>query len=166
MTVRQNILNGAFVFEPSDIWDLVSDSGKDFIRKLLITDPSKRPTARDAQKHSWLKTWASRDAKGNQDNVLNPSVVRALVNFKEFSDMRKLLSEVLSYTLLPYQIKDLRKEFEKMDTDGSGEISLQALKQVLLTNAGAGSLGALKEDEVEDIFNAMRVNKAETTIHW
>jgi calcium-dependent protein kinase len=166
MTVRQNILNGAFDFEPSDIWDLVSNSGKDFVKKLLVTDPSKRPTARDAQKHTWLRTWASRGAKGEEDNVLNPQVVKALVNFKEFSDMRKLLSEVLSYTLLPDQIKDLRKEFEKMDTDGSGEISLGSLKQVLLTNAGAGSLGALKEEEVEDIFNAMRVNKEETTIHW
>ena len=53
-----------------------------------------------------------------------------------------------------------------MDTDGSGEISLKALKQVLVTNAGAGSLGALKEEEVEDIFDAMRVNKSETRIHW
>jgi hypothetical protein len=63
----------------------------------------------------------------------------------EFSDMRKLLSEVLSFTLLPSQIKDLRKEFEKMDTDESEEISLQAFKQVLIINAGAGSLGANKK---------------------
>jgi calcium-dependent protein kinase len=92
--------------------------------------------------------------------------VKALVNFKEYSDMRKLLCEVLSFTLLPYQIKELRSEFEKMDTDGSGEISFAALKQVLMTNAGAGSLGALTEQEVEDIFNAMRVSKSETRIHW
>ena len=80
--------------------------------------------------------------------------------------MRKLLCEVLSFTLLPDQIRDLRMEFEKMDTDGSGEISLSALKQVLMTNAVAGSLGALTEDEVTDIFNAMRVRKTETRIHW
>ena len=80
--------------------------------------------------------------------------------------MRKLLCEVLSFTLLPDQIKDLRKEFEQMDTDGSGEISLSALKQVLASNASEGSLGALTEKEVEDIFNAMRVNKSETRIHW
>ncbi len=80
--------------------------------------------------------------------------------------MRKLLCEVLSFTLLPDQIKELRHEFEKMDTDGSGEISLSALKEVLMTNAGAGSLGALTEEEVEDIFNAMRVKKSETRIHW
>jgi Ca2+-binding EF-hand superfamily protein len=53
-----------------------------------------------------------------------------------------------------------------MDTDGTGEISLDNLKQVLVSNAEAGSLGALTEEEVVDIFNAMRVNKEETTIHW
>ena len=42
--------------------------------------------------------------------MLNPSVVSSLVNFKEYSDMRKLLCEVLSFTLLPDQIADLRKE--------------------------------------------------------
>ncbi|KAL3925767.1 MAG: hypothetical protein SGILL_000185 [Bacillariaceae sp.] len=167
MAVRSNILSGTFKFDPEDIWDLVSDLGKMFVKDLLVTDPKKRCTARDAQKHAWLKHWAGRDSEGNrQDNVLNPNVVKALVNFKEFSDMRKLLSEVLSFTLLPDQIKDLRKEFEILDTDGSGEISLDALKKVLVSNAGAGALGALTEEEVEDIFNAMRVNKAETRIHW
>ncbi len=119
----------------------------------------------EAQNHAWMVEWADR-ARTDTDNVLNPNVVKALVNFKEYSDMRKLLCEVLSFTLLPEQIKDLRKEFETLDTDGSGEISLSALKQVLVTNAGAGSLGALTEEEVEDIFNAMRVKKTETRIHW
>jgi calcium-dependent protein kinase len=163
--VRSNILNGRFEFEPADIWDLVSDKARHFINSLLVVNPKDRPTASQAQKHEWLIEWANR-LKTDDDHILNPNVVRALVNFKEFSDMRKLLSEVLSFTLLPDQIKDLRKEFEKMDTDGSGEISLVALKQVLVTNAGAGSLGALTEEEVEDIFNAMRVKKSETRIHW
>ena len=165
MTVRANILKGSFAFEPEDIWYNVSASAREFIKSLLVTDPKSRPTAREAQKHKWMQEWASRSRKV-QDNVLNPNVVKALVNFKEFSDMRKLLCEVLSFTLLPDQIKELRREFEKMDTDGSGEISLAALKQVLMTNAGAGSLGALTEEEVEDIFNAMRVRKTETRIHW
>jgi calcium-dependent protein kinase len=165
MLVRSNILKGAFAFEPEDIWASTSALARSFIRDMLVTDPKFRPLARQAQKHQWLQEWASRNRKGN-DNILNPNVVKALVNFKEFSDMRKLLCEVLSFTLLPDQIKDLRREFEKMDTDGSGEISLAALKQVLMTNAGAGSLGALTEEEVEDIFNAMRVRKTETRIHW
>jgi calcium-dependent protein kinase len=165
MQVRSNILKGSYRFEPTEIWENVSGSARDFIKALLVTDPKRRPTARAAQKHKWLQEWASRSRQVD-DNVLNPNVVRALVNFKEFSDMRKLLCEVLSFTLLPEQIKDLRSEFEKMDTDGSGEISLTALKQVLMTNAGAGSLGALTEEEVEDIFNAMRVRKTDTRIRW
>jgi calcium-dependent protein kinase len=165
LTVRSNILRGDYQFEPQDVWSLVSGKAKEFIKSMLVIDPKHRPTARDAQKHAWLREWASRLRK-HDDNMLSPNVVKALVTFKEFSDMRKLLCEVLSFTLLPDQIKDLRKEFEKMDTDGSGEISLAALKQVLMTNAGAGSLGALTEEEVEDIFNAMRVKKTETRIHW
>ena len=165
LTVRANILACNYEFEPDDVWCLVSNKGKEFVNSLLVLDPQSRPTAREAQKGAWIKEWASRQSKP-ADKLLNPNVVKALVNFKEFSDMRKLLSEVLSFTLVPNQIKELRKEFEKMDTDGSGEISLKALKQVLVTNAGAGSLGALKEEEVEDIFDAMRVNKSETRIHW
>jgi calcium-dependent protein kinase len=165
MTVRSNILGGIFKFEPEDIWDNVSPMARNFIKAMLVTDPKRRPTAREAQRHQWLQEWTNRSRVG-ADHVLNPNVVKALVNFKEYSDMRKLLCEVLSFTLLPDQIKDLRREFEKMDTDGSGEISLSALKQVLMTNAGAGSLGALTEEEVTDIFNAMRVRKTETRIHW
>lgn len=165
MTVRSNILRGSFYFEPEEIWANVSQLAREFIRDMLKTEPADRPTARQAQLHPWLKEWASKSRTG-KDNILNPNVVKALVNFKEYSDMRKLLCEVLSFTLLPYQIKELRREFEIMDTDGTGEISLSALKQVLVTNAGAGSLGALTEEEVEDIFNAMRVRKTETRIHW
>ena len=166
LTVRSNILAGVYAFEPAEIWDLVSDGARSFIKALLVVNPKERPTARSAQKLPWMVEWADRNRSAG-DNILNPNVVKALINFKEYSDMRKLLCEVLSFTLLPDQIKELRKEFEKMDTDGSGEISLAALKQVLVTNAGTGSLGALTEEEVEDIFNAMRVNKTtETRIHW
>jgi calcium-dependent protein kinase len=50
--------------------------------------------------------------------------------------------------------------------DRTGEITLSTLKKVLIGNAASGSLGGLTEDEVEDIFNALRVRKNETTIHW
>jgi Ca2+-binding EF-hand superfamily protein len=164
MQVRDNILKGSFVFEPEDVWQNVSSKAKAFIRKLLVTDPNLRPTAREVQKDPWLLQ-ANHTGKAD-DKMLNPSVVKALVNFKEYSDMRKLLCEVLSFTLIPDQIQGLRSEFEKFDTDGSGEITLAALKSVLIGNAAQGSLGALTEEEVEDIFNAMRVSKTETTIHW
>uniref|UniRef100_A0A7S2A6B0 Calmodulin n=1 Tax=Ditylum brightwellii TaxID=49249 RepID=A0A7S2A6B0_9STRA len=163
--VKNNILRGHVRFEPEDIWVDVSDQAKQFILKLLVTDPNQRPTAREAQTSSWLQHWAHKDMK-HEDNKLSPSVVKALVNFKGYGDMRKLLCELLSFTLLPDQIAELRKEFEKMDTDGSGEISLSVLKEVLMGNASSGTLGGITEEEVEDIFNAMRVRKSATKINW
>ncbi|EJK43905.1 hypothetical protein THAOC_37605 [Thalassiosira oceanica] len=164
MQVRDNIIKCNYEFEPEDIWENVSSGAKQFIKKLLVTDPNLRPTAREAQKDEWLIAMTKKN-RSETDTALNPNVVKALVNFKEYSVMRKLLCEVLSFTLIPDQIQSLRKEFEKMDIDGTGEISLQALKTVLIGNAAQGSIG-VTEEEVEDIFNAMRVSKTKTTIHW
>mmetsp|Transcript_25400 Transcript_25400/g.38356 ORF Transcript_25400/g.38356 Transcript_25400/m.38356 type:complete len:688 (+) Transcript_25400:2-2065(+) len=165
MEVRDNILTGEFAFEPEDIWETVSGEAKEFIKSLLVLDPMDRPTAQQCSNLKWLKMWKNRENNGTELR-LNPAVVKALVGFKEYSDMRKLLCEVLSFTLLPEQIEGLRKEFELYDVEGTGEISLNTMKKVLIGNASTGSLGGLSEEEVVDIFNALRVRKGEATIHW
>jgi calcium-dependent protein kinase len=163
--VRQNILKGEVKFEPQDVWEHVSHSGKAFVKRLLDRDPAQRPTAKNAQTDPWLLTYGKRDSSAGH-KMLSPKLAQSLLEFKEYSDMRKVLCEVLSFTLLPEQIADLRKEFELVDTDGDGEISFSALRQVLTQNAEAGALGALTEDEVSDVFNALRVRKSETKIRW
>lgn len=162
--VKHAILSGDIPFEPADIWEDTSDLSKKFVRRLLQVDPAKRPTAREVQRDDWLRTYASKDAV-SESNVLNPRIVQALVNFKGYSEMRRLLHEVLSFTLLPEQIVELREEFEKIDNDNDGEITLAELQTCLL-NAGGGALGGLTEAEVEDLFDALKVNKNDTTIRW
>ena len=165
--VRDRILSGKYEFEPDYIWKNVSDSAKDFINGLLKLDPDERiSSAEQAQQHPWVVEWSERCSQGSRDTSLSPNVMKNLIEFKGYGDMRKLLCEVLSFTLLPDQIQGLKKEFEILDTDGSGEISLESLKTVLMASAAHGSLGALLDEEVEDIFNAMRVNKTTTTIRW
>ena len=39
---------------PSDYWDDVSATAKDFIDHLLVVDPEKRMTTKQALKHKWL----------------------------------------------------------------------------------------------------------------
>jgi len=39
---------------PSDYWDDVSQTAKDFIDHLLVVDPEKRMTTKQALKHKWL----------------------------------------------------------------------------------------------------------------
>lgn len=160
--IRRRILNADFAFEPKEYWTHVSPQAKAFIKKLLVSDPKKRPTAGECQHSEWLQEWAPRRDMGG----LNPNVLHALRSFRNFSDMRKLLCEVIGFTLLPEQMQLLRKEFEKLDVEQTGEISLDALKQVLLDNAESGTLGSFIEEEVEDIFNSLRLHKSDTSIHW
>ena len=72
-----------------------------------MLDPKDWPTILQAQQHKWLQ-----DLSKN-NHTLNPSVVQALASFKDYSDMRKLLCEVLSFTLLHKQIKELAKNLKK-----------------------------------------------------
>jgi len=39
---------------PDDYWKDVSEEAKDFIRRLLVVEPSKRMTGKEALKHPWL----------------------------------------------------------------------------------------------------------------
>jgi calcium-dependent protein kinase len=104
LQVRSNILEGKYNFEPNEIWGNVSNSAKEFIVSLLVTDPNNRPTATDCQQLTWLRDYEEKN--GQHSHELNPNVIQSLVNFKEYSDMRKLLCEVLS--LSQYQHFELK----------------------------------------------------------
>jgi calcium-dependent protein kinase len=164
MSVRSRILRGRCAFEPEEVWNQVSDEAKAFIQRLLDPNSQSRPSAKEAQGDPWLQDLGIQDT--NKSKAFSPRLCQALLEFKEYSDMRKFLCEILSFTLLPEQIVGLRKEFERVDTEGDGEISFAALKQVLKDSAEEGALGALTEDEVEGIFNALRVRKTEKRIRW
>jgi calcium-dependent protein kinase len=131
LQVKQNIQRALITFEPVDVWESVSSDAVDFVKRLLKADPTMRPTAKDAQKDKWIRVWAKMDTKAG--NKINPKTIEALMAFKEQSDMQKLLSEILSFTLLPEQIVELREAFEKIDKDGDGEISLHAMKKFIAT---------------------------------
>ena len=164
--VKENILRADVKFEPAKAWDLVSDDAKHFVKGLLELDSSKRPTAREAQQCNWIEEHTKK--VGTEGNKLHPKTVGALLNFKESSVMQRLLSEVLSFTLLPEQIVEIRREFEKLDSQGDGEISLTSLKQFLIQNADFGAQGALSEQKVEEIFEYIQLpaRKGEMTIRW
>jgi len=69
--VRGNILGGVVKFQPDETWSGVSSAAKTFIKDLLVTDPSKRPTAGEAQRHEWLK---DSEGKANGRKALSQQV--------------------------------------------------------------------------------------------
>lgn len=164
--VKQNIMRGQVSFEPENKWDHVSDEGKTFVKSLLCIDVSHRPTAKEAQRSNWIQDWSEKALKGGTS--LNPKTIGALMDFQHSTEMQKLLSEVVSFTLLPEQIIEVRKDFEKLDLHGDGEITLGSLKRTLIQNTQFGSLGSLSEADVEEMFVSIKlpVRRAEPTIRW
>ncbi|KAM8864861.1 serine/threonine-protein kinase Chk2 [Synchiropus picturatus] len=53
-SVTDQIVRGQFTMVPSK-WRHVTDQAKDVIRKLLVVDPTKRMTIKEALQHEWLK---------------------------------------------------------------------------------------------------------------
>uniref|UniRef100_A0A7S1BHL3 Calmodulin n=1 Tax=Corethron hystrix TaxID=216773 RepID=A0A7S1BHL3_9STRA len=154
--VRKNIMSGTFSFEPEYIWQEYSDEAKDFVRSLLQVDPKKRPSVEEAQCHPWFaKHNLCKNNKRNNTQLRN-SITRSLIQFKECSNLRQLLSEIVAYTLLPGQIMKIEKEFENLDTDGNGEVSLKNLQE---------ALRHLPADDVKSIYDAVKIDN-DQNIHW
>jgi calcium-dependent protein kinase len=161
LELRNNIIAAKYQFEPVNTWKNVSPEAKDFVSKLLVVDPKARPSAIETQQHPWIRAYLEASIK---DATVSPKIVKSLVTFKNLSLTNRLMLEVLSFTLLPEQLSDIRVEFEKMDSDGLGEISLDCMLQVL-TRSSEGQEG-LSETEIKDIFETMKVGKAEPNVHW
>mmetsp|Transcript_20385 Transcript_20385/g.44043 ORF Transcript_20385/g.44043 Transcript_20385/m.44043 type:complete len:677 (+) Transcript_20385:174-2204(+) len=152
--VTKRILTSDYGFEG---WDNVSDSAKGFVKRLLNPDPHLRPTAKEAQNDPWLLNMAD-ESTHDGSHLLNPETVTALLAYRDCSELQKLLSAVLSFTLLPEQISALRHEFELVDIQGDGEISLDALKAVLAERLDARTL--------EDIFDCVKIRKSSSTLRY
>mmetsp|Transcript_3064 Transcript_3064/g.4317 ORF Transcript_3064/g.4317 Transcript_3064/m.4317 type:complete len:519 (+) Transcript_3064:221-1777(+) len=158
--VRENILTSNYSFEPNYIWKNVSSDAKKFINEILVTDPNLRPVAVECLQSKWLQKWDNVN-KPEDNIVLNPNVLKALVDFRKNSEIRRILCEVVSSTLLPTQIKELTKEFHKLDVDQTGEISLGSFRNALVNNSSRSQFSReiLTDELIQDIFNAMSVHK-------
>ena len=155
--VKSNIMKAEVVLEPQDVWQDVSDEAKAFVKRMLDSDPKRRPTAKQLKQDPWIQKWADLDASEGKQQ-LSPTTVEALIAFKESSNMQKLLSRVLSFTLRPEQIVNLRTEFDKIDTECSGEISFLDLNSALEES--------VEERTLADISSCIKMRKAAETLRW
>nr|CAB3485410.1 unnamed protein product [Digitaria exilis] len=128
-------------------WPSISESAKDLIRKMLHRDPQKRITAAQALGHPWLK-----DAP---DRPIDSAVLSRMKQFKAMNKLKQLALKVIAENLSPEEIKGLRQMFNNMDTDKSGTITVEELKE------GLTKLGSkISEAEVQKLMEAVDVDKS------
>ncbi|XP_021274834.1 calcium-dependent protein kinase 16-like isoform X3 [Herrania umbratica] len=105
-------------------WPTISNSAKDFVKKLLVKDPQARLTAAQALSHPWVREG------GNASEIpVDISVLNNLRQFVKYSRLKQFALRALASTLNEEEIADLRDQFDAIDVDKNGSISLEEMRQ-------------------------------------
>ena len=150
-SIKEKILNCPVEF-PKKEFKNISKTAINFLKLLLEIDPEKRISAEDALKNEWLITMLNSDSN---DNILNKSIIENLSKFTSTVSLQKAaLSFLTNQISMNEEIKKLKIEFDKIDVNKDGEISLDELIQCLKT------LYPIEEAKkrAEDIFKQIDFN--------
>ncbi|KAL5704190.1 non-specific serine/threonine protein kinase [Ranunculus cassubicifolius] len=145
--IFRQILRGKLDFE-SEPWPGISDSAKDLIRKMLERNPKKRLTAHEVLCHPWIV-----DDRVAPDKPLDSAVLSRLKNFSAMNKLKKMALRVIAERLSDEEIGGLKELFKMIDTDNSGTITLEELKN------GLKRVGSeLVEAEVKSLMEAADID--------
>ncbi|GLI62801.1 hypothetical protein VaNZ11_005550 [Volvox africanus] len=123
--VFQAILTHKVLFDGAT-WSSVSEGAKDVIRKMLERNPRLRATATEVLEHDWV-----REDGTAEEAPLNNEVVVRLQNFAALNKLQQEALKIIATHLPEPEITGLRALFMEMDSDGSGSITVEELRQAL-----------------------------------
>ncbi|XP_077246543.1 calcium-dependent protein kinase 28-like [Tasmannia lanceolata] len=130
-------------------WPSISNSAKDFVKKLLVKDPRARLTAAQALSHPWV-----REGGDASEIPVDISVLSNMRQFVKYSRLKQFALRALATTLNEEEIADLKDQFHAIDVDRSGTISLEEMRQALAKDLP----WKMKEPRVLEILHAMDSN--------
>lgn len=106
--------------------DKLSTDSQSFVKALLSFDPSARPSAADALELPWLKT-----RNPSPRYPIDGATLRSLQEYTKASKFQRACFSMIAWSVSAEDIAELRHQFEAIDTDHSGTISLPKLRGVL-----------------------------------
>ncbi|CAL5326454.1 hypothetical protein CsSME_00005931 [Camellia sinensis var. sinensis] len=130
-------------------WPTISNSAKDFVKKLLVKDPRARLTAAQALSHPWV-----REGGDASEIPLDILVLSNMRQFVKYSCLKQFALRALASTIGAEELADLRDQFDAIDVDKNGAISLEEMRQALAKDLP----WKLKESGVLEILQAIDSN--------
>ncbi|RYR79148.1 hypothetical protein Ahy_A01g004001 isoform A [Arachis hypogaea] len=147
-------------------WPTISSAAKDFVKKLLVKDPRARLTAAQALSHPWV-----REGGEASEIPIDISVLSNMRQFVKYSRLKQfalrnvigpavllfsylIIFQALASTLNEEELADLRDQFDAIDVDKNGSISLEEMRQALAKDLP----WKLKESRVLEILQAIDSN--------
>ncbi|CAM6108741.1 unnamed protein product [Calypogeia fissa] len=141
------VLHGHIDFA-SDPWPQISNGAKDLVKKMLRQNPKERLTAHEVLNHPWI-----REDGEAPDKPLDNAVLSRLKQFTAMNKLKKLALKVIAESLSEEEIKGLKEMFKSIDTDNSGTITFEELKDGLQKQGSN-----LAESEVRQLMAAADVD--------
>ncbi|KAM2673171.1 hypothetical protein EV2_014489 [Malus domestica] len=149
--IFEEVLHGDLDFS-SDPWPSISESAKDLVQRMLVRNPKKRLTAHQVLCHPWVQV----DGVA-PDKPLDSAVLSRLKQFSAMNKIKKMALRVIAENLSEEEIAGLKEMFKMIDTDNSGQISFDELRD------GLQRFGAnLNESEIYDLMKAADVDNSGT----
>ena len=146
--IAREVAKGDYSFD-APAWKSVSPRAKDFIKKLLVTDPKARLTAQQALAHPWVATIT-------RGSDLRASVVtrvyKSLDSYRENPELKKLALQAIAHKTTTEEVKKLRDIFHAIDVDHDGSITILELKRALRKN--------YSEKDIDELFKNVDVDES------
>ncbi|KAJ0964180.1 hypothetical protein J5N97_029302 [Dioscorea zingiberensis] len=130
-------------------WPSISSSAKDFVQKLLVKDPRVRLTAAQALSHPWV-----REGGDASEIPIDISVLSNMRQFVKYSRFKQFALRALASTLDKEELAVLRDQFDAIDVDKNGSISLEEMRHALAKDLP----WRMKEPPVVEIIQAIDSN--------
>lgn len=127
--VLSKVLYGNYDFKQPQ-WLVVSSEAKDLVKKLLERSIDKRLSAEQALNHPWIKQQRTKD---NDKVIINENVIEDIKRFMNSIRFKKAILTFIASRMPEDQIKEFRDIFNKFDLNGDGVLSIDELKQGLLS---------------------------------
>ena len=121
---------------------------KDLIKKTLVKDYKKRISIDSALKHKWFSLFE--DNTKNDFKIIDQDILDSLQNFQYTNILQKETFYYLAKLSNDKEILKLKKAFEIIDKDNSGEIEYEEIPNIF------HDLGIqASEDELKSIFRSL-----------
>jgi calcium-dependent protein kinase len=147
---RQNVVDkivkGHYEFRGKR-WRNVSELSKNFIRDILIVNPSERVTAEEAISSTWLHHCYNSTTRMSFKVELG-MIHNALIKYSKFSRLKRVALMVIAHKSTSMEIGVLRRIFQKHDVAQVGWLGYSEFRS-LIEEAG------YDEDQARDIFDAV-----------
>jgi calcium-dependent protein kinase len=146
--IFENVSKAEFDLE-SEPWPNISESAKDLIRKMLNPSRVRRLKAHEVLSHPWIH-----EEGVAPDKPMDSAVQSRLKQFSAMNKLKKLAIRVIAESMSEEEIVGLKEMFKTIDTDSSGAISFEELKE------GLKKVGSnLTEADIQDLMDAADIDQ-------